>query len=294
MNLNEFSKNKNEVLKVMFKASEMAWQKAIKPRMKKIREDSVDKSSIKGGGTDFFTEADTESERVVKEELIKRFGKDVFRIFGEEENGYIGNLESDITIRIDPIDGTEAFKFGKPNWSILIGVYSGRDDQEKQLLATIYYPEYYNEMLYFLEGSGIFLQNMSTGEKQEITNIEDQDSLENIIVAYWKNSNLQKRGRIDEILDELEKNGARVRSISPTEVKEALITHGKRAMIMDGDYNQVDFISYSLLIKLGYKVYDWNGSEYNINDPGLTDKKLVIIPPGKAGKQILEIVNQNK
>lgn len=283
--------DKNKLLDVMFNTSQLAWYSVIQPRMAKIRQQSISKAFIKGQGTDFFTQADLESERIITEELTKHFGKDTFRVFGEEKNTYTGNLTSDITIRIDPIDGTEAFKFGKSNWSIMIGLYSGRGEQEKQILATIYYPEYYNEMLYSSEDNKVCIKNMQTGDTKEFTQIEQQDELSNIIVAFWKHSDLKKRGNIDEILKKLEEAKARVRTISPTEVKEALITNGKRAMVIDGDFNQVDFIGYSLLGKLGYKIYDWNGAEYNIDDSNLTDKKLIVIPPGEASKQILEIVS---
>jgi fructose-1,6-bisphosphatase/inositol monophosphatase family enzyme len=282
--------SKTDLLGAMFAASKMAWQKAIQPKMAAIRKGSINKESLKGGGVDFFTKADTESEKTIKQELLKRFEKNTFRIFGEEENKYVGNLNSEISIRIDPIDGTECFKFGEPGWSIMIGVYVGKDSQEKEILATVYHPEVYNEIIYYIDGLGIFITNIITGETKEIKKLDEQNSVDDVIIMFWKHTNIHKRGKIDEIIKKLEYTGARVRGISPTQVRESLLTGGKRIMIMDGDYNQVDFISYSMLVKLGYKIFDWNGKEYNIDDPTLNDKKVVLIPPGKVGKKVLRII----
>lgn len=284
--------SKIELFKTMLIASNKAWQEAIEPRMDKVRHAKLISSNMKGGGLDFFTEADTSSEEVIKKELISQFGKDAFRIFGEEESNYIGNLESEISIRIDPIDGTECFKFSQPSWSIMIGVYVGRGAQEKEVMATIYYPEVYNEVIYYIEGVGVFISNNISGKVTEITHLDQQNELSDIVIAYWRHSNLQKRGNIDQIIKNLEEAGARLRGTSPAAVREALITGGRKAMIMDGDYNQVDYISYSILCKLGYKVYGWDGTEYNIDDPNLTDKKVVLVPPGKVGDQILAIIRK--
>lgn len=282
--------SKTDLLIAMFAASKMAWQKAIRPKMAAIRKGGINKKSLKGGGVDFFTKADTGSEKTIKQELSKRFGNNTFRIFGEEENKYVGNLNSEISIRIDPIDGTECFKFGEPGWSIMIGVYVGKDAEEKEILATVYHPEVYNEIIYYVDGLGIFITNIVTGETKEIKKLDAQNSLDDVIITFWKHTNIHKRGKIDEVIKKLEYEGARVRSTSPTEVRESLLTGGKRIMIMDGDYNQVDFISYSMLVKLGYKVFGWNGTEYNIDDPILNDKKVVLVPPGKAGKKVLAII----
>src|SRR6202142_121194 len=65
---------KIDLLEAMFAASKTAWEKAINPKMESIRKGGVRKSSLKGGGVDFFTKADTESEKVIKSELAKRFG----------------------------------------------------------------------------------------------------------------------------------------------------------------------------------------------------------------------------
>ncbi len=278
------------LLSTFFRASEKAWEEAIQPRMEAIRKGAVDRKSEKGGGTDFFTEADVESEKIISEELFTEFGTEAIRIFGEETNAYAGNLDAPISIRIDPIDGTEAFKFGKPTWSIMVGAYTGRGENEQQIAASIFFPEYYNEAIFFAEEAGVFIGSNTTGNVKEIAPTEVQDNLGNIIVAYYRHSNLHKRGNIDTIIKNLELNGARVKSTTPAEVKEALETAGKRALVIDGDFNEVDFISFSLLVRQGYALYGWDGAPLNVDDASLADRKIVLVPPGKAGEKIREIV----
>ena len=282
------SAEKFELLHTMVSAAEKAWKESIEPRMEKVRLGSINAGSMKKG-SDFFTEADTESERVIREILCTKYGENTLRIYGEESGSYIGNLDAEITIRIDPIDGTEAFKFGKANWSIMIGAYVGRNEAEKQISSVIYWPEYYNQVLFSL-GANTFIGNATTGLVTEINKLDQQDVLSEMIVAFYKHSNLQERGDDNEIMKVLEDSGARVKSLMPTEVKEALETRGRRAIILDGDFNQVDFISYSSLVRLGYEVFEWNGTKHSVDDPAIANKKLVFVPPGEAGKLILKIV----
>lgn len=278
------------LLEILLLSVQKAWQEAIKPKIREIRRSDVASNEIKGHGVDFFTEADVESEKIITNELIKKFGESKFRIFGEEENRYTGNSEAVLTVRIDPIDGTENFKFGKPNWSIMAGVYTGRGAEEKQIVSVTYYPEYYNELLYCIDDKGVFISNVSTGETENISQINDQNDISNIIIAFAKNNNLEKRDKIDKILLELEKINSRVRCTAPTEVRDALLTGGRRAILIDGGWNQVDFIAFSTLFHFGYRVFDWNGYECSIDDPETASKKVVIIPPGDAGIKILEVI----
>ncbi len=286
--------NKSELLKASMAAAKNAWEKAIQPRIKKIREGAIDPSAMKGGGVDFFTEADMQGEEIIKQELIARFGNDAFRIFGEEKNDYVGNLESKITVRIDPIDGTQNFKFGRKNWGIMIGIYAGDPGNEQEIISLVYSPER-SEIMYSVDTVGAFVSDVDTGETVKIDHLDEQNDINNMIIGTWRHSNLDKRGPIDAITLGLEKAGARIlTSEAPNaDVRTALMTKGKVAMVLDGDHNQVDYIPYPPIIRLGYRIFDWDGTEYNVDDPALTEKKVVIIPPGKAGEQILDIVKSN-
>lgn len=285
---------KVELLKTSFKALKDAWEKAIEPRIDEIRTRAVGKEQQKGG-TDFFTEADLASEETIRGSFFEKFGEDSIRVFGEERNAYLGNLNSKIGIRIDPIDGTESMKYGKTqDWSIMVGVYEGTPEQEKQVIGAMYFPER-STLLYQVAGvEGVFVSNIETGETREISTLENQDDLFEIITSYWKHTNLQKTGKISEIESSLRKAGARLRSTNSAsaDVLEALTTGGKRAIVMDGDITTVDYIAYSLLQKMGYKLFDWNGNELSADQTDVSDKKVVFVPPGKAGEEILNKIKE--
>ena len=279
------------LLRSMMSAAITAWTTEIEPRMSKVRDAAIDPAARKKG-TDFFTQADIASERSIVDALVREHGTDGLRIFGEEAATYTGNPDAEVTIRIDPIDGTESFKFGKPTWSIMIGAYVGRGAAERQVAAVVYWPEYYSEILFLLDDAGVFKADLRSKVVTEFPRVDAHDELDDIIVTFWKHSNIAERGRIDDIVKALDVAGARTRTVTPVEVKEALETRGKRAMVLDGDFTLVDFISYSALIRLGYSVRGWDGSPCSVDDPALSNRKIVFIPPGRAGENILDIVRR--
>lgn len=282
---------KLDLVEVAFKSLKDAWEQEIEPRIEKVR--SKPPEHLKDG-TDFFTEADTASEEVIRELFFKKFGKENLRIFGEEANKYLGNEKSRIGIRIDPIDGTESMKFGKPDWGIMVGIYEGVPKNERQIAGVVYYPE--RKMLaYSVENVGVFVTDLESSETKEIEQVEPQDDLGNMIIQIWEHSDIKQRGNIPEIKSALENKGARIRSSASScaDVLEALLTNGQRAMIIDSDYSEVDYIPYSFLEKVGYTLYDWEGNELRADDVKLKNKKIVVIPPGKTGKEILETI-ENK
>ena len=281
---------KTELLKTTLQALKNSWEQAIEPKIDEIRKQSVKKDEQKGG-TDFFTEADLASEETIRNAFFEKFGEDSIRVFGEERNEYLGNQKSRVGVRIDPIDGTESMKFGKTqDWSIMVGVYEGTSENERQIIGAMYFPER-STLLYQVDGVvGVFVVNIETGETKEISALDNQDDLSEIITSYWKHANLQKTGRISEIESALRNSGARLRSTNSAsaDVLEALTTGGKRAIVMDGDITTVDYIAYSLLQKMGYRLFDWKGNELNADQSDLTDRKVVFVPPGKAGEEIVK------
>jgi fructose-1,6-bisphosphatase/inositol monophosphatase family enzyme len=291
-NISENEISKIELLKTSLKAIKDAWENNIEPRIDAIRESAVAKDQQKDGN-DFFTQADIASEDSIRGIFFEKYGEDNIRVFGEESGSYLGNLNSTIGIRIDPIDGTESMKYGKTqDWSIMVGVYEGTPEQEKQIIGTIYFPERSILLYQVTSVEGVFVLNTETGETKEISELKNQDNLSEIIISYCKHTNLQKTGKISEIESSLRQAGARLRSTNSVsaDVLEALTTGGKRAMIMDGDLTTVDYIAYAFLQKMGYKLFDWNGSEMNTDQSDLSEKKIVLVPPGKAGEVIINTI----
>ncbi len=285
---------KKALLKAALEAVRQAWEKAIDPQLEAVRNQILRPEEQKGG-TDFFTQADTSSEKLIRDYFFKLFGEDHLRIFGEEANRYLGNTHSRIGIRIDPIDGTESMKFGKtPDWSIMVGVYEGTLEKERQVVGVVYFPERGVLMYQIDELPGIYIGKPETGESQCIKDIPIHNHLKNIVTCFWKHADPKRRGPIDQIEQKLHQAGARLRSTNSAsaDVLEALTTNGQRAIVMDGDITTVDYIAYSFLQKIGYTLHGWRGESLNTEDTDITDKKIILVPPGAAGEEILKIVTE--
>lgn len=281
-----------ELMKTMLTSVDRAWREAIQPRIGGIRTRGVANESIKHG-TDLFTEADVLSEELIRDAFVAEFGEENLRIFGEEAAKYFGNIESNVGIRIDPVDGTEAMKFGKPDWGIMAGVYEGTPENEREVAGVVYMPERHS-LITYEEDAGVFVTDTNTGEVQEIKPFREQNKLGDILINVWRHTELKQRGRIYPIENALSKAKGRVKSVAGNcnDVLDALLTGGARAMVIDGDYNEVDFICNRFLEKLGYSLYMWNGVLVRADDASLSNRKLVIIPPGQAGKEIIEITKR--
>jgi fructose-1,6-bisphosphatase/inositol monophosphatase family enzyme len=277
------------LLQNLFVAVSNAWEKGIKPRLSSVRAQPLTKDAMKHGA-DFFTEADVASEKLIIETITSAFGPNTFRIFAEESGLYTGNVDSSYTVRIDPIDSTESFKFGKPNWSIMVGVYSGRGSTERQIASVVYYPEYFNEVLYRCEGLGVFIADLNADVTEKIKTVTPQDSLGDMLTVLARGQDAHTRAVANAITLALEKAGARVKSSSSIEAKEALQTGGKRAIITNTSFDSVDYIAFSSLVSLGYKAYDFKGREWNIDDEGIQGRGIAILPPGSAGAKILDAI----
>ncbi len=284
--------SKSDLLRVTLQGVKDSWEKAIEQRIGAIRNSGIEESERKDG-SDFFTEADTESEKLIVDEFKKSFGENTLQFFGEEAGDYTGNPESNITIRIDPIDGTKTFKFGKQDWCTMVGAYEGARDAQEQVVAVIFAPER-SELLYYVKDVGTFMHNLDSGETGELLAVQDQNDMRDLIVSFYSHTVLEERGNEEGIMKALDKEGATVKMFSSgTEVMEALLTRGKRILIFDGDMDQTDYIPYPMLVHAGYKIYKW-GSDEEIRpeDPELANKKVVIVPPGLAGEKVRELIKQ--
>ena len=281
--------SKKDLVRVTLQSLRTAWEKTIELQINEIRQKAIDKSELKQG-TDFATKVDIEGENTIKEIFINAF-QDQLNIAGEEHEAHQGKVGSDITVRIDPIDGTESMKFGKPDWGIMVGIYKGQPANEQQIASAVFYPER-KKILLNVEGQGIFTTDLETNIAQEIKPVQEQNELTEMIVQFYEN--IEERPNDQTFADlkgQLTTRQARLRSspASCIDVLEAIETNGKRAMIINGGYKTVDFIPHAGLEKLGYKLYNWQGQELKADSQELTDQRIIIVPPGKAGQDIIEM-----
>ena len=132
-------------LNIMIKACE----KASKILIRDFGE--VEKLQVSNKGpSDFVTNADLKTEKILIEELKK--AKPHYSILSEEKGAEI-NKDSKTWI-IDPIDGTINFLHGIPHFAISIAL---KDD--KEIIAGLIYDPIKDEMFYAEKNNGAFFNN---------------------------------------------------------------------------------------------------------------------------------------
>ncbi|TFV98012.1 inositol monophosphatase family protein [Leifsonia flava] len=88
------------------------------------RREGVDVAATKSGPTDIVTQADRETEALIRSLIADARPNDGF--FGEESDASGGS--SGLTWVVDPIDGTVNFLYGLPAWAVSVAVVEGDPD----------------------------------------------------------------------------------------------------------------------------------------------------------------------
>ena len=133
-------------LNIMIKASE----KASKILIRDFGE--IEKLQVsKKGPTDFVTNSDLKTEKIIIEELKK--AKPNFSIISEE-NGIESNKDKNNTWILDPIDGTVNFLHGVPHFAISIALKSN-----DEIVSGLIFDPIKNEMFYAEKNNGAFYNN---------------------------------------------------------------------------------------------------------------------------------------
>ena len=151
--MNSISPNLN----VMIKASE----KASKVLIRDFGE--IEKLQVsKKGPSDFVTNSDLRTEKIIIEELKK--AKPNYSIISEE-NGIEDNQDKKHTWIIDPIDGTVNFLHGVPHFAISIALKLG-----DEIISGLIFDPIKNEMFYAEKNNGAFFNNhrMRVSKKNQI------------------------------------------------------------------------------------------------------------------------------
>ena len=140
--MNSISPNLN----IMIKASE----KASKVLIRDFGE--IEKLQVsKKGPSDFVTNSDLKTEKIIIEELKK--AKPNYSIISEE-NGIENNKDKNNTWIIDPIDGTVNFLHGIPHFAISIALKSN-----DEIISGLIFDPIKNEMFFAEKNNGAFFNN---------------------------------------------------------------------------------------------------------------------------------------
>jgi myo-inositol-1(or 4)-monophosphatase len=146
-------------LNVMIKASE----KASKVLIRDFGE--IEKLQVsKKGPSDFVTNSDIKTEKIIIEELKK--ARPHYSIISEE-NGTENNKDKNNTWIIDPIDGTINFLHGIPHFAISIALKSN-----EEIVSGLIFDPIKNEIFFAEKENGAFFNNhrIRVSKKNELSN----------------------------------------------------------------------------------------------------------------------------
>ena len=140
--MNSISANLNLMIKACEKASKIL-----------IRDfGEIEKLQVsKKGPSDFVTNSDLKTEKIIIEELTK--GRPDYSIISEE-NGIKKNKDNKNTWIIDPIDGTINFLHGIPHFAISIAL-----KHDDEITSGLIFDPIKDEMFYAEKDNGAFLNN---------------------------------------------------------------------------------------------------------------------------------------
>ena len=140
--MNSISANLNLMIK--------ACEKASKTLIRDFGE--IEKLQVsKKGPSDFVTNSDLKTEKIIIEELTK--GRPDYSIISEE-NGEKKNKDNKNTWVIDPIDGTINFLHGIPHFATSIAL-----KHENEIISGLIFDPIKDEMFYAEKNNGAYLNN---------------------------------------------------------------------------------------------------------------------------------------
>lgn len=133
-------------LNLMIKAA----RKAGRSLVKDFREVENLQVSSKGPG-DFVSKADTEAERIIRDELMT--GRPTYGWLGEETGTTPG---ADPTRRwiVDPLDGTTNFLHGMPHWAVSIAL-----EHKGEIVSGVIYDAAKDELFWAEKGGGAWMND---------------------------------------------------------------------------------------------------------------------------------------
>ncbi len=148
--MNSISANLNIMIKACDKASKIL--------IKDFGE--IEKLQVsKKGPSDFVTNSDIKTEKIIIEELKK--ARPNYSILSEE-NGIEKNKDTDHTWIIDPIDGTTNYLHGIPHFAISIALKF-----KNEIISGLIFDPIKDEMFYAEKDNGAFLNNQRVKVSQK-------------------------------------------------------------------------------------------------------------------------------
>lgn len=222
-------------------------------------------------GFDPVTEADRETERVIRRLINDRFPD--HGILGEEHGGE--NLSSQHVWIIDPIDGTRAFISGLPTWGTLVGLTRDGD-----AIAGIMSQPFTGE-LYMADGKSACYEGPGTNRVLTTRNTEQLEDATMFTTspALYEKDQRQKYDRLE--------NMVRMPRYGVDCYAFAMVAAGYADLVVEPGLQPYDIVALIPIIEqAGGVVTDWNG------DPAEKGGTIVAAATAKLHEAALTVLHQ--
>ncbi len=193
---------------------------------------------------DFYTQADLDSEREVLKVLKKAFPK---RSIFSEESGII-DRKSEYTFFVDPLDGSNNFVLGIPNFSVSIGLAMGN-----KLVAGVIHCPILNKTYYAQRGKGAFVN----GSRLRVNDISDITKASVAYSCAYKNSEKYEQ----KLIRSLRKGNVKrlMQNWSPA-YDFCMLAAGRIECVISNENDIYDYCAGKLIAKeAGAKITDFVG-----------------------------------
>lgn len=220
---------------------------------------------------DYRTKADIESEKAILKVLTARFPQ--FNIYSEE-TGKI-DKHSEYTFVIDPLDGSNNFVIGLPNFSVSIGLFRG----DTAILGVIHLPML-DHTYYAQEGKGAFLH-------KKRLQVNKEADIKRATVSYTCGY-INDEDYYEKLLHKLYERGVkRIMSNWTPALEYCLIASGKIEAIVNNDNELYDYAAGKVIAReAGALITDFRGKAEE-ND---RNSKFLISNGTKLHQQIIEVL----
>ena len=231
--------------------------------------DTEEKTAI----SDFRTKADTESEDAILAVLKEKYPD--YNIYSEE-TGETDN-KSEFTFIVDPLDGSNNFVLGIPNFSVSIALL-----RENEVIAGVTYLPMLHHVYYAEKGKGAFVN----GERIEVN---DESEIKKSTVSYTCGY-LTDRTYMVSLKDKLNNVGIKrlLDNWSPA-VDFALVASGKFEAVINNNNEIYDYVAGKIIAReAGAKITDFNG---NIIDND-REPQFLLSNGAKVHEELLTILKE--
>ncbi|MBI29522.1 MAG: Inositol-1-monophosphatase [Alphaproteobacteria bacterium MarineAlpha5_Bin11] len=202
----------------------------------------------------FVTNSDIKSEKIIKETLQYHFPE-----YGliMEESGEVQGSEKDHTFIIDPIDGTNNFIHGIPQFSIVIAKLTFG-----KITDGIIYNPITEEFYWSSKGKGAWLNNTRL-------RVSNRDKIDHCVIATGQKNNENNERTFSQQQNILNLN-ATLRCMGSAALDLAFVASGRFDAFWQYNLNLWDIASGILLVmEAGGKITQANGEDWNTSSDSI-------------------------